>query len=388
MFEGYADHPEWTAAAFTRDGWFRTGDLGVMDESGFVRITGRVRDVINRGGEKIPVAEMEQLLSDHPAVADIGIVAMPDARLGERACAFVVLRSGALLRFPANAVLSRRVSSRQDITGPSDSKSSPDSLARPRAKCKSTSCASAPRRCGRAERVKERKSLEAATDRAGAFDESSFASLKEEISEYVAGPAEVWARRIEAERQVPAELWEELRRRGYLSLAAPAVYGGRGIPFTRYLELVELFSMSHASIRMIVHVVNGTWRAMDRFATPEQRASFVCAFGQGRDQDRLYADRTHCGEPAPTCAAASCGRTTRIYPERREAPDQAVRYDLRLLAAFRARRGNARSGRNRGIARRPPRTGRDRRRDGRVRMGVRGTDHAALSLRSRAGSGS
>ncbi|MBV9718595.1 MAG: 3-phosphoshikimate 1-carboxyvinyltransferase [Candidatus Eremiobacteraeota bacterium] len=99
MFEGYVDRPEWTAAAFTADGWFRTGDLGVMDESGYVRITGRVRDVINRGGEKIPVAEVEQLLSDHPAVAEIAIVAMPDPRLGERACAFVVLRGGATLGF-------------------------------------------------------------------------------------------------------------------------------------------------------------------------------------------------------------------------------------------------------------------------------------------------
>lgn len=99
MFVGYADHPEWTAAAFTPDGWFRTGDLGVMDESGYIRITGRVRDVINRGGEKVPVAEMEQLLGDHPAVADVAIVAMPDARLGERACAFVVLRRGATLDF-------------------------------------------------------------------------------------------------------------------------------------------------------------------------------------------------------------------------------------------------------------------------------------------------
>jgi cyclohexanecarboxylate-CoA ligase len=99
MFEGYVDHPEWTAAAFTPDGWFRTGDLGVMDESGYIRITGRVRDVINRGGEKIPVAEVEQLLSDHPAVAEIAIVAMPDARLGERACAFVVLRERATLDF-------------------------------------------------------------------------------------------------------------------------------------------------------------------------------------------------------------------------------------------------------------------------------------------------
>jgi|HubBroStandDraft_4_1064222.scaffolds.fasta_scaffold00001_105 cyclohexanecarboxylate-CoA ligase len=99
MFEGYADHPEWTAAAYTPDGWFRTGDLGVMDESGYVRITGRVRDVINRGGEKIPVAEVEQLLSDHPAVGEIAIVAMPDPRLGERACAFVVLRRGARFDF-------------------------------------------------------------------------------------------------------------------------------------------------------------------------------------------------------------------------------------------------------------------------------------------------
>ena len=99
MFVGYADHPNWTAAAFTADGWFRTGDLAVIDESGYIRITGRVRDVINRGGEKIPVAEMEQLLSDHPAIAEIAIVAMPDARLGERACAFVVLRGGAQLDF-------------------------------------------------------------------------------------------------------------------------------------------------------------------------------------------------------------------------------------------------------------------------------------------------
>src|SRR6516165_7067563 len=107
------------------------------------------------------------------------------------------------------------------------------------------------------------------------FDETSFAALKQKIAGYVAGPAEAWAQRIESERRVPLELWEELRQRGYLSLAAPAEYGGRAIPFTRYLELIELFSMSHASIRMIVHVVNGTWRAMDRFATAEQRSNFI-----------------------------------------------------------------------------------------------------------------
>lgn len=104
---------------------------------------------------------------------------------------------------------------------------------------------------------------------------TDFERLKDEIAHYVAGPAETWAQRIERDRRVPAELWNELRDRGYLSLAAPLDYGGRGIPFSQYLELIEIFSMSHASIRMIVHVVNGTWRAMDRFATPEQRERFV-----------------------------------------------------------------------------------------------------------------
>jgi alkylation response protein AidB-like acyl-CoA dehydrogenase len=104
---------------------------------------------------------------------------------------------------------------------------------------------------------------------------TEFERLKAEIAEYVAGSAEAWAQRIERERRVPVELWDELRDQGYLSLAAPVEYGGRGIPFAQYLELIEIFSMSHASIRMIVHVVNGTWRAMDRFATPEQREQFV-----------------------------------------------------------------------------------------------------------------
>ncbi len=101
MFEGYLDHPEWTAAAYTQDGWYRTGDLALIDEAGCLHVTGRVKDVINRGGEKIPVAEIEQLLHQHDAVKEIAIVAMPDARLGERACAFVVPRAGATLDFPA-----------------------------------------------------------------------------------------------------------------------------------------------------------------------------------------------------------------------------------------------------------------------------------------------
>jgi alkylation response protein AidB-like acyl-CoA dehydrogenase len=107
------------------------------------------------------------------------------------------------------------------------------------------------------------------------LDERAFAALQDEVAAFVAGPAEAYGERIERERAVPPELWPDLRQRGYLALAAPAAYGGRGLPFGRYLELLERFAMAHASIRMIVHVANGIWRALDQFATPEQRARFV-----------------------------------------------------------------------------------------------------------------
>jgi alkylation response protein AidB-like acyl-CoA dehydrogenase len=106
-------------------------------------------------------------------------------------------------------------------------------------------------------------------------NDAELAALTEEIREYVRGPGEAWAERIERERAVAPELWQELNDLGYLRLAAPVEYGGRGIPFTRYLPLLELFSMSHAALRMIVHVCNGVWRSMDSHASPEQRERFV-----------------------------------------------------------------------------------------------------------------
>lgn len=102
-----------------------------------------------------------------------------------------------------------------------------------------------------------------------------FTALRDEIETYVRGPAEAWAERIERERAVPDAVWDELADRGYLSLTAPEDLGGRGMAFTRYLHLMELFAMSHAAIRMIVHVNNGIWRAMNRFATDEQRRRYV-----------------------------------------------------------------------------------------------------------------
>lgn len=106
-------------------------------------------------------------------------------------------------------------------------------------------------------------------------DESEFAALKAEIRAYVEDEGERWTELIEAERRVPPELWDELRERGYLKLAAPESLGGRGLPFARYLELIELFSRPHASLRMIVHVMNGLWRAMLPHANDAQIERFV-----------------------------------------------------------------------------------------------------------------
>lgn len=96
-FTGYLKRPE--AFDSDADGWFETGDDARMDTDGYIRISGRSKDVIIRGGENIPVVEVEGLIYKHPAVQNVAIVAMPDPRLGERACAYVTLNPGASLTF-------------------------------------------------------------------------------------------------------------------------------------------------------------------------------------------------------------------------------------------------------------------------------------------------
>jgi len=96
-FVGYLRRPQ--HYNHDADGWFDTGDLARMDADGYVRITGRAKDIIIRGGENIPVVEIEGLLFRHPAVQAVAIVAMPDPRLGERACAFVVPKQGQSFSF-------------------------------------------------------------------------------------------------------------------------------------------------------------------------------------------------------------------------------------------------------------------------------------------------
>jgi fatty-acyl-CoA synthase len=94
---GYNDNPEATARTIDNDGWLHTGDLGVMDENGFVRITGRLKDMIIRGGENIFPAEIENVLTTHPAVAEVAVVGVPDPHWGEIAIAFLRARAGATL---------------------------------------------------------------------------------------------------------------------------------------------------------------------------------------------------------------------------------------------------------------------------------------------------
>jgi len=96
-FVGYLKRPE--LGKTDAEGWFDTGDLARMDADGYIRISGRSKDIIIRGGENIPVVEVENLLFKHPAISGVAIVGYPDPRLGERACAFVTLREGAALAF-------------------------------------------------------------------------------------------------------------------------------------------------------------------------------------------------------------------------------------------------------------------------------------------------
>jgi cyclohexanecarboxylate-CoA ligase len=94
QFAGYFKRSQYTAESHTADGWFKTGDRAKLDGDGYLAITGRTKDLIIRGGENIPVAEVENLLFAHPKVQGIAIVAMPDPRLVERVCAFVIPAPG------------------------------------------------------------------------------------------------------------------------------------------------------------------------------------------------------------------------------------------------------------------------------------------------------
>ncbi|MBB6634402.1 acyl-CoA dehydrogenase family protein [Cohnella thailandensis] len=113
------------------------------------------------------------------------------------------------------------------------------------------------------------------------MNEALYRKLQEDVKVYVNGPARALSERIEETGECGAEVREELKERGFLKLAAPEEYGGMGLNFLQYLELLELFSQLHGSIRMIVHVSNGIWRPIHYKASKEQKRRFVKPLVQG-----------------------------------------------------------------------------------------------------------
>ena len=99
IFTGYFKNPQANASSFTPDGFFRTGDLAVIDQNGFIRITDRIKDIIIRGGENIAARDVEELISSHPKVEYTAAVCMPDPDLGEAVCAYAKLVNGSKLTY-------------------------------------------------------------------------------------------------------------------------------------------------------------------------------------------------------------------------------------------------------------------------------------------------
>jgi len=97
VFTGYFKNPQANQKSFTPDGYFRTGDLAVIDQQGIIRITGRIKDIIIRGGENIAARDVEDLISSHPKVEYVAVVGMPDPDLGEQICAYIKVIEGASL---------------------------------------------------------------------------------------------------------------------------------------------------------------------------------------------------------------------------------------------------------------------------------------------------
>jgi 2,3-dihydroxybenzoate-AMP ligase/mycobactin salicyl-AMP ligase len=99
VFTGYYNNPEENKKAFTTEGFFRTGDVARIDQRGYITLTGRIKEMINRGGESISATEIERLINRHPDVAAVAVIAMPDTDMGERVCAYIEPRAGAEMTF-------------------------------------------------------------------------------------------------------------------------------------------------------------------------------------------------------------------------------------------------------------------------------------------------
>ena len=97
VFTGYYNNPKENKEAFTKDGFFKTGDVATINEKGYITLTGRIKEMINRGGESISATEIERLINRHPDVAAVAVIPMPDPVMGERVCAYIQPKAGTQL---------------------------------------------------------------------------------------------------------------------------------------------------------------------------------------------------------------------------------------------------------------------------------------------------
>uniref|UniRef100_A0AAU2V548 Medium-chain specific acyl-CoA dehydrogenase, mitochondrial n=1 Tax=Streptomyces sp. NBC_00003 TaxID=2903608 RepID=A0AAU2V548_9ACTN len=204
-----------------------------------------------------------------------------------------------------------------------------------------------------------------------------FAALYEQVENWVEGPGERWSERIEESGTVPEELWTELNDHGFLRVAAPREYGGLGIGFTRWMELMEVFSRSHGSIRMIVHVCNGIWRSLDGHATEEQRKRFVVPSVMGELKIAFTLTEPDNGTGADITTSVTREGDTYYLSGRKHLITFGMRCDYYLLAA----RVEGSTGKDGTVALLVPRhaAGVDAQ-DSSQTMGVTGTDHATLTF--------
>ncbi|NEA37772.1 acyl-CoA dehydrogenase family protein [Streptomyces sp. SID11385] len=208
-------------------------------------------------------------------------------------------------------------------------------------------------------------------------DEQSFERLRAQVEEWVEGPGERWAERIEETGEVPEALWAELNELGFLRMAAPVAYGGHGLPFSRWMELMEVFSRSHGSVRMIVHVVNGIWRAMDGHATEEQRKRFVLPSITGEIKIAFTLTEPGNGTGADITTSVVREGDTYYLSGEKHLITFGVRCDYYLLAA----RIEGSTGHEGTVALLVPRDAPGVRvEDTSNTMGVTGTDHASLAF--------
>jgi alkylation response protein AidB-like acyl-CoA dehydrogenase len=206
--------------------------------------------------------------------------------------------------------------------------------------------------------------------------EAAFQQLKAEVTAWVEGPGEEYADEIERTGTVPAGVFRELRDNGWLSLAAPVELGGRGIPFSRYLEVMEIVSRSHASIRMLVHVINGTWRAMEPYATEAQLDEVVKPSIAGEKLVAFTLTEATAGTGADIRTTVRREGDTYVMNGEKHLITFGVTCDYWLIAA----RLEGSSGQDGTVAFLMPNTGLPGAEviDDSDTMGIRGTDHAIL----------